>query len=315
LLRTFVRSALLVEAQLVNPSGASPLELSVTLEGEGLVGPPTILLPPGATRTYTFLYAPFLPTVSGGGGGGGGENEEEGGSNGGDPGFLVFTPMVQVEDSSGGGGGEIIFYLSLTALPAPPTLLPTITTPLGSTALSYATLENPTARPAVIKGSLHCFPEEEDGTPAGVWVMPMKECLVMDNYNFGDETVETPAASVAAAVRGVPWRGNILPPFSSLRVPIRYSPSSLLRAQTAELTFESPTLGRWVFHCTGRGTAPDSQLSSPHFISAPVALNSEGELCGTISQLPFKNPFNAPLKLTLTLSMTLDASAAAGPHP
>jgi len=223
--------------------------------------------------------------------------------------------MVQVEDSSGGGGGEIIFYLSLTALPAPPTLLPTITTPLGSTALSYATLENPTARPAVIKGSLHCFPEEEDGTPAGVWVMPMKECLVMDNYNFGDETVETPAASVAAAVRGVPWRGNILPPFSSLRVPIRYSPSSLLRAQTAELTFESPTLGRWVFHCTGRGTAPDSQLSSPHFISAPVALNSEGELCGTISQLPFKNPFNAPLKLTLTLSMTLDASAAAGPHP
>jgi hypothetical protein len=74
----------------------------------------------------------------------------------------------------------------------------------------------------------------------------------------------------------------VLPPLESTTVQIEYSPSSLSMTEEAQIIFEHPVVGQWVYKVSGTGLPPDE----PRLVT--VAAQVHRPVSQTIS---FKNPF------------------------
>mmetsp|Transcript_44467 Transcript_44467/g.58995 ORF Transcript_44467/g.58995 Transcript_44467/m.58995 type:complete len:122 (-) Transcript_44467:1310-1675(-) len=77
----------------------------------------------------------------------------------------------------------------------------------------------------------------------------------------------------------------ILPPYESLKVQIKYSPTNLDVIESGNIIFENPEVGKWEYNMEGKGLVPT--IMEPHPISTAVGSS-------TSSMLSFKNPFKEP---------------------
>lgn len=86
-----------------------------------------------------------------------------------------------------------------------------------------------------------------------------------------------------------------LPPFGSLDVELVYTPSSVGKVETADVTLSAKGAGEWVFNCSGKGQPPGRM---------PVVKvhSSIGERASTV--VPFKNPFAEPITVSAELRLT-----------
>jgi hypothetical protein len=293
-LATAVRAPLVVEAELENPSATEALQLAVTLAGEGLSGPPTVSIPPGGRRAYTFFYAPHFPTTAGGGDGGGGA--EPAAAAAAARGYLTFTPSAGEEEGGGGGGrrvgAELIYTLDLTASPAPPVALPPLSAPLGGAAGTSVVVENTSPFPAALRAWVG------GGAPPGVWAVDVTRAALVSTLSAGVTAADEGAAGVEGwAPPAAPGEGLVVPPFAAVAIPVAYRPSALAPpggggaapSQAAVLRVESPTLGEWVFLLSGGGTPP--QPAPLRAYAAPLGARAT---CA----VDFVNPFAAPLPIS-----------------
>lgn len=253
-----VRTAVAVEIELTNPAPADSgheVRLEVSLEGHDLIGEPLFILPPGRTATYEVLYHPFFPT----------------------PGHDAEPPIPAdgLVTFSSEETGQITYALQLVALPAPPSVLPPVRVPVGSSGATQVTLENPTAAPAEVRA------------------------VISNGRNFSIEPVaEAPAHGGAAAAASIveqpplygPTGGILIPAFSSRSIAILYTPSSLSRPESCTVRLQSGTLGEWVYELTGLGVAPEP--APPQLVTALAG--------STVSAtVDFRNPFDHPLPIAV----------------
>jgi len=82
----------------------------------------------------------------------------------------------------------------------------------------------------------------------------------------------------------------ILPPYETLKVQIKYSPTNLDVIESGNIIFENPEVGNWVYNMEGKGLVPT--IMEPQPISTAVG-NS------TSSMLSFKNPFKEPASVSV----------------
>lgn len=82
----------------------------------------------------------------------------------------------------------------------------------------------------------------------------------------------------------------ILPPYESLKVQIKYSPTNLDVIESGNIIFENPEVGKWEYNMEGKGLVPT--IMEPQPISTAVG-NS------TSSMLSFKNPFKEPASVSV----------------
>eukprot|EP00961_Rhodomonas_salina_P062483 838608-Rhodomonas_salina.3 len=111
---TKVRSAVAMDIQVSNPM-PDDVEFNVFLDGEGLIGDPTIVVPANGSNRYEAIFAPLLPGKAGG--------------------AITF---------SNDDIGEFWYAVETTALDADPVDVDPIEVAVGSTGTLFCTLENPT---------------------------------------------------------------------------------------------------------------------------------------------------------------------------
>eukprot|EP00826_Nyctotherus_ovalis_P038520 TRINITY_DN3612_c0_g1_i6.p1 TRINITY_DN3612_c0_g1~~TRINITY_DN3612_c0_g1_i6.p1 ORF type:complete len:1173 (+),score=401.21 TRINITY_DN3612_c0_g1_i6:253-3771(+) len=84
----------------------------------------------------------------------------------------------------------------------------------------------------------------------------------------------------------------VIPPYTSMEIPIKYTPSNLDAIESARITFDSKTIGRWEFTMEGRGKLPTDMKTEK--VSTTVG--------DTIpSSIVFKNPLKE--QATVEISM------------
>lgn len=213
-------------------------------------------------RVLEIIYAPFFPT------------------NGNAEGMLVLTPVAASKEAGRiERGVEVIYALELQASAAPPTALPPFSAAIGSAVTYEVTLQNPTGVPATLRACV----EAAEGVPRGVF------------------TVNVPGARAAESRdAGAAPQPLVIAPFSSLAVPVVYTPSALGRPQRALLTFESPSLGVWEFAAEGAGTPPAP--ARVQRVSAAVGESTSTTVC-------FRNPFDDVLRVTARVSVSAEVRA------
>lgn len=139
--------------------------------------------------------------------------------------------------------GEFWYDLILKATTPLPVHLPTVHSELGKSTYQMIRLQNPTGESLVL--TPHCT------NPA----------------NFNLELDNSPQILLAAG--------------SLLEVPLKFTPSAIGRLHAAEISFQCPQLGSWVFHASGTGMMP----------GAADPINLYSQLGGNSSVIiPFKNP-------------------------
>ena len=262
-LSTKVRSAVAADVEIANPSLDKPLCLDVSLSGSGLLGPAVFIVPPGASRTLEIIYAPFFPT------------------QGTVAGQLTMTPVKRKEndddDSELVRGAEIVYALELTATEAESITVPHLNAPLSGKAVTTVVIENSTGATA----SVHAVILESFPTPRGVFAIDISNATVT-NSNVVDNNTKVNTSNGILSI----------PPFSSLNVPVIFTPSSLGITQNSTLTFDSPTLGQWNFNLRGSGAAP---------IASQVT-NFAAVMGDTLSaSIDFRNPFDVPVQINIQL--------------
>jgi hypothetical protein len=161
---------------------------------------------------------------------------------------LVYSPLLPAPQSKGTAVflndrvGEFWYDLQLTADPAPPEELPLLECEVGRSMQHKITIDNPTGTEVVLK---------QKST---------------NKINF---RVVSPSRIV-------------MTPLESVDVTIEYSPSSLNIQEEAEITFENPEVGKWVYLAKGIGLQP----TEPRKVSVVSQVHR-----ATSSTLTFKNPF------------------------
>lgn len=118
-----VRTAVALEVEVVNPSHEA-VEFKVELEGEGLLGAPTLLIGPGpnSVAKYELVFSPLLARVSSG---------------------AVSFLNASV--------GEFWYKLLLTATQQPPEVLPLLEVELCKSASHVVRVDNPLAQPIQLR--------------------------------------------------------------------------------------------------------------------------------------------------------------------
>ena len=82
----------------------------------------------------------------------------------------------------------------------------------------------------------------------------------------------------------------ILPPYNSLEVLIKYTPTAIRTKETADIYLSSKAIGDWRLHCEGQGVPP-----SPY--EAVIVTAGVGD--SSSIQIPFKNPFRDAISATV----------------
>jgi hypothetical protein len=260
-LRTAVRRGVSAELEIANPAADAAAEYEAVLLGEGVSGPPRLLVPPKGRAVYPLRYEPMLPTVTAAEVAAAAAAAGEGGADGrditGEETWLEGLPhregMLRLVSAT---VGEVVYALHLTAVPPPPTVMSPLTAPLGGTA--YATIEvaNPTPAPAEVR-------------------------FDVDNpINF--------AVSAAGGVSGLDGGAPRvrLPPGTRATVRVGYTPTCLGLTQAGCVRAVSAALGDSEFHFTGTGTRPEpaAEATVSTTVSTTVA-----------AALAFRNPTELPL--------------------
>jgi len=161
---------------------------------------------------------------------------------------LVYSPLLPCAPIKGTAVflnervGEFWYDLILTAEPAPPEDLPLLECEVGRSMQHKISIENPTGHEVVLK------PKSSN------------------KINF---RVVAPSRIVMAPLEGV-------------EVTLEYSPSSLDTQEEAELTFENPEVGLWIYRAKGVGLPP----KEPRKVSVVSQVHK-----ATSSTISFKNPF------------------------
>jgi len=223
-LRTAVRRPTTAELEIANPSTDASVEYEAILLGEGVSGPPRLLVPPRGKAIYPLRYEPLVPTVSvadvaaavAAAGGDGSASVVSG-----EEPWLDALPsregMVRLVSTA---MGEVVYALQLTAVPPAPTVIPPLTAPLGGSAVTTITVSNPTSAPAEVRFD-----------------------------------VDNPINFAVATDGGAPRLR--LPPGTTVAVHVTYTPTCMGLTQAGRVMAASPTLGDSEFHFTGTGTPPE----------------------------------------------------------
>ncbi|XP_076467202.1 cilia and flagella-associated protein 47-like [Babylonia areolata] len=151
--------------------------------------------------------------------------------------------------------GEFWYELELDSQSPPPTTLPHLQCELGKWAEQMIVLQNPTEE------TLELVPTVSNTN---------NFCLVRDNE-----------------------RPIVLPPHTSLEVPLHFMPSTLGQGDhLAKITFLSQQLGEWVFVASGTGLLPQPQ--------DPVSVYTGTDTSTTLI-IPFRNPMDTPVMAFVVL--------------
>jgi hypothetical protein len=86
-----------------------------------------------------------------------------------------------------------------------------------------------------------------------------------------------------------------IPPYSSIQVPIKYTPSNLDTTETARIVFESKNIGRWEFVLEGRGKFPTEM--KPERVTTTIG-----------DTVPASITFKNPLKEQAIIEVTIEPS-------
>jgi len=84
----------------------------------------------------------------------------------------------------------------------------------------------------------------------------------------------------------------VIPPYGLADVSIEYIPSSLNEVETAEVTLQDPSVGVWVFKCSGHGLTPTVMETT--YVTAGIGQSAS-------SMVTFTNPFPAAISIALSL--------------
>ena len=122
-LSAFVRQACSVEISLVNPLAEDVL-FNVTMNGEGLIGPPNFHLGPSEAKVYELVYSPLLA--------------------GSQEGSVVFSSNLV---------GEVWYKLNLSAEEPPATILDKMSAAVGTRAVQTIKITNPSPDEIKLTGS------------------------------------------------------------------------------------------------------------------------------------------------------------------
>lgn len=210
-----VRTAAVLEVEVVNPS-LEPVEFAVELEGEGLLGEPTLTIGPGpnSVAKYQVMYSPLLAGTSSG---------------------AVSFLNASV--------GEFWYKLLLTAAQPPPEALGLLEVELCKTASHSVRIDNPLAEALTLRPVSSNPRNWTVGVRGGsaLSLPPFGSLDVVLQYSPSALGIEQHATIQLVHARLAPWefavRGIGLPP--TIMPPTEVS-AELLTLTSATVTFVNP---------------------------------------------------------------------------
>jgi hypothetical protein len=265
-----VREPVVIDLQVTNPSLDTAVEFDVTLLGDGLSGPAMVFAGPGETVHYEAVYAPLHPTEPFADEVTDGDAALSRPSNGG---IRFYNGLV----------GEMSYAIDLQAKPAEATVLPGITTAVGTQASAPFVLNNPTDKEALIHVQVSNTRNfVVNFRPAGMSAFASAKTLTKLANNAVDDSSDNSDGTIR------------LRPYSSHTVAISYSPSSIGEQETSIIRFTSQEAGDWEIYASGQGTPP---VAAQEMVVSALAGTS------TNMTVQFHNPFDVPLLIRTELSV------------
>ncbi|KAJ1619853.1 hypothetical protein T492DRAFT_889707 [Pavlovales sp. CCMP2436] len=210
-----VRGAAILEVEIANPS-REPVQFSVELEGEGLLGAPTLWIGagPNAVAKYEVMYSPLLAGVSSGA-------------------ISFLNPTV----------GEFWYKLLLTGTQPPPEVLPQFSVELGASGSHALLVENPLAEALTLRATSSNARNWSVGTRGGsaLTLPPFGSAEVVLRYNPSAIGVEQGSLIQLTHPRLAPWEYSVsgvgTPPSTMVVTEVS---SELHTITSASVSFHNP---------------------------------------------------------------------------